>query len=84
MSSITLLIGKQRTGKSTTFAEVARELPGKCLIMDPGESKAFAEFPAMPATNAWKFTDPLQQGKIWRIKDEGDRMGQLMAPPWPR
>ncbi|MEO0473452.1 MAG: hypothetical protein AAF206_27820 [Bacteroidota bacterium] len=79
MSSICLLIGKQRTGKSTTFAKIAREVSGKCLILDPGENKAFQEFPVMPATNAWKFNNPNRQGKIWRIEDSGKQMDQIEA-----
>ena len=77
MSKLSVLIGAFGTGKSTTFAEIAKSVKGKCLILDPGAAPAYASFPQMPAQNAWKFQNPSSQGKIWRIEDTGDRSMEL-------
>ena len=77
MSKLSVLIGAFGTGKSTTFAEVAKSIKGKCLILDPGGAPAYASFPQMPAQNAWRFQNPKSQGKIWRIEDTGDRSFEL-------
>ena len=66
-----------RRGKSTTFALIARQVKGKCLILDPGGAPAYAEFPEMAAENAYKFVNPSSQGKIWRIQDTGDRIHEI-------
>lgn len=77
MSNLTLLIGGFSTGKSTTFARLMKEIQGKCLVLDPGGAPAYADFPELPAANAWKYVDATRQGKTWRIQDTGDRSREI-------
>ncbi|MCI4668934.1 MAG: hypothetical protein MRZ79_12445 [Bacteroidia bacterium] len=72
MSNITLIIGRMKSGKSTTIKEIVDGLKDKSLILNPGDAKAFKDFPFIKADQAHAYTDVFLQGKAYQLEFSGN------------
>lgn len=72
-----LLIGRQGTGKSTSFARIARKLKHPCLILDPGGAQSYKDFPAIHHSQIASKLKTEDLGKIVRLQDTGDRVAEI-------
>jgi len=77
MSNLVLVVGGMKTGKSTLLANIAKGLTDRCLIMDPGRSSAFADFPEIPSEMAYLLSQKNYPDRIFKIVDTGDRTREL-------
>jgi energy-coupling factor transporter ATP-binding protein EcfA2 len=72
MSKLVLLIGRQGSGKSTTFCRLAESLADRSLIIDPGHAKAYANHGFLRVEEVPAFQDA-SQGKIKRVYEPFDK-----------
>lgn len=75
---LTVLVGRQGSGKSTEFARLAEQLRHTSLILDPGGAQAYRDYQQVGHDYVYRVPRGAT-GRIYRLVDTGDRLAEIGA-----